>query len=912
MYPEIYGGTPREGELPSNYNSSVTSENLRKEMLGKYVYVPTETVKRTSSQRKAEVSRYIAVKPQNENDFGIKTQVNRIKKVNSPVSSLVENLGQLLSSSNAMVKPLIRFDISKDAAMHNYSLLKKNGYSLAELIRSDQGTSVTTPGSEFKPVTALKKLLGKHPRWNYLEKLIRVGSEWIMEPIEEQVRLLDLKGAMKRGNHKSASKHEKFLADGLKKEIRKGWQLILPLVCANEIPNLVISPMGVAEALGISARGKFVPKKRITHDLSFLGCKSQESTNSRILDESLEPCMFGYCLLRLIHKILQLRRKYPSDTIWIRKEDIKSAYRRIHMHPKSAFKVGVQAKLDGVSYLIISLRLPFGGKPCSSEFCILSDIIADTINDVMVDKSWDPMKIHSKFVSKIPRPQKLASSIPFAKAEEVSVPLHEEDECKADVFIEDIISVVVDQNDNLQRIIAAPCSVMHAIAHSSSNEIGLPRDDFIADDKNDAEGAAEEEKICLGLTLNTRSLTISLPSHKFKAWSAQVEAVLRQQRVSLESLRSILGRMENVAIIIPMFGHFLSNVRQLEIKAALSNKNQQVNKRCKDDLQLFLSFLQRAHTGVNMNLISFRVPNKIYINDACEHGLGGYSKDGKAWSWVIPEHLRGRAHINFLEFIAQVISIWLDIEHNEIQELDCILAMGDNSASMGWLRRTNFRENEESDTEWSAKQQVARKLASLVLDSNSCLYRQWFKGTDNLVADSLSRDTLFLLPNSHHSMLKLYATEQIPENFKIVQLPNKISSFVTSILQLLPVKQQRLIVPKPSDLLLSRIGNHSLSASELGLRSSTIFQDFRSKSSCQLLHKPLEKPLSLQQITSIWWREQSMPPSHMWLRPSGQTTGQTQDWTSMERSALCFKNSSEDIAIKMDPDISKRHYRCRY
>ena len=25
-----------------------------------------------------------------------------------------------------------------------------------------------------------------------------------------------------------------------------------------------------------------------------------------------------------------------------------------------------------------------------------------------------------------------------------------------------------------------------------------------------------------------------------------------------------------------------------------------------------------------MNLIAFQVPNKIYINDACEHGLGGY------------------------------------------------------------------------------------------------------------------------------------------------------------------------------------------------------------------------------------------------------------------------------------------------
>ena len=137
---------------------------------------------------------------------------------------------------------MIRFDISTNAAMHNYRLLKKNGFNLNRIIRSDQGMSVTTPGSEFKPVTELKRLLYKHPRWNYLEKLIRVGSEWIMNPIEEQVRILDLQGAIKRGNHKSALKHENFLADGLKKEIWKGWQLILPLACANEIPNLLHAP----------------------------------------------------------------------------------------------------------------------------------------------------------------------------------------------------------------------------------------------------------------------------------------------------------------------------------------------------------------------------------------------------------------------------------------------------------------------------------------------------------------------------------------------------------------------------------------------------------------------------------------------------------------------------------------------
>jgi hypothetical protein len=55
------------------------------------------------------------------------------------------------------------------------------------------------------------------------------------------------------------------------------------------------------------------------------------------------------------------------------------------------------------------------------------------------------------------------------------------------------------------------------------------------------------------------------------------------------------------------------------------------------------------------------------------------------------------------------------------------------------------------------------------------------------------------------------------------------------------------------------------------------------------LHSPKlsEKVLSLKEITSIWWREQSTPPSHMWLRPSGQMTGQTQDWARTVKPVSC-------------------------
>ena len=167
------------------------------------------------------------------------------------------------------------------------------------------------------------------------------------------------------------------------------------------------------------------------------------------------------------------------------------------MHSSSCFEVGVQVEMDGTSYIVISLRLPFGGKPCSSDFCILSDIIADLTNDLMMDPTWKPEKIHSEYIFKIPLPKKLAEDIPFAQAMDLSVDLNEVNECKSDVFIDDLISLAVDIGNNLQRLIAAPCTVMHALAHKADGSTFLPRDNFIADDKNDAEGDIEESKIVL-------------------------------------------------------------------------------------------------------------------------------------------------------------------------------------------------------------------------------------------------------------------------------------------------------------------------------------------------------------------------------------------------------------------------------
>jgi hypothetical protein len=57
------------------------------------------------------------------------------------------------------------------------------------------------------------------------------------------------------------------------------------------------------------------------------------------------------------------------------------------------------------------------------------------------------------------------------------------------------------------------------------------------------------------------------------------------------------------------------------------------------DLELMQSILDKAKKGIDMNLLAFRSPDRIYYSDSCPAGLGGYSDQGFAWQFAIPDDL---------------------------------------------------------------------------------------------------------------------------------------------------------------------------------------------------------------------------------------------------------------------------------
>ena len=98
------------------------------------------------------------------------------------------------------------------------------------------------------------------------------------------------------------------------------------------------------------------------------------------------------------------------------------------------------------------------------------------------------------------------------------------------------------------------------MAYTVEGDTHLLRQDLISDEKNEAEGAPEKETICLGWLLNTRQLLISLPTHKYNACDTQIYSIITAKSVNYKVLDSILGCLENVAIILVIFVHFINNI----------------------------------------------------------------------------------------------------------------------------------------------------------------------------------------------------------------------------------------------------------------------------------------------------------------------------------------------------------------
>ena len=245
-----------------------------------------------------------------------------------------------------------------------------------------------------------------------------------------------------------------------------------------------------------------------------------------------------------------------------------------------------------------------------------------------------------------------------------------------------------------------------------------------------------------------------------------------------------------------------------------------------------------------------------------------------------------------LEHLAAVISPWIDLLEGRLPPLPCILSLTDSTTAAGWLRKSNFQESEKESPEMTkAKLEISRGHASRLMNNKCIDYSQWFPGKDNNVADALSRDN-HLSDDELTSLLFSQIPEQVPPTFKISPLPQKIESFILSILVSLPESTQT-----PEELTHSKISlGHagSSSSNQLNLEkthSSPTSQTEKEQLSPPSLQKQSGSKNFLESLAIPWCLRQSAQPWTTYLRPSESLTMATRDSTNQVRLQDFYSNS---------------------
>ena len=124
----------------------------------------------------------------------------------------------------------------------------------------------------------------------------------------------------------------------------------------------------------------------------------------------------------------------------------------------------------------------FGGAHCPGRWYVLSEEIADLVNDLLPCEDWDASKFSSPCSSTLVDPSTLGPTTPFVQALAADVVVSIDSwEC-IDSHINDLITIVL-VGKNWRRLCGAALLAFCTFGSPVSNQESIHRDDLVSMDK---------------------------------------------------------------------------------------------------------------------------------------------------------------------------------------------------------------------------------------------------------------------------------------------------------------------------------------------------------------------------------------------------------------------------------------------
>ena len=391
--------------------------------------------------------------------------------------------------------------------------------------------------------------------YQHLHRVLKIGAP---HRLVEHGSWENREAFVAAGNHRSAKKGAQLLDDCANKDERSLHALALPAWANRFLPHLQCSPMAVLEKPGKNPRPIF--------DGCFRPGLDYFSVND-VTDVSDEWVItYGTAAASYLRWIWNLRITYPEEPIFQYFDDVKSAFRHILLHPDVVGAHGSRTESD---VLMLALAAVFGKTDSPPEYMICANARAALAEALQRfgGKLLDPPY---EFERKLPW-RTLSRRVPFTKAEACSINqgvlvganLEERLLTPHHPFVDD--TCLADTRVQLEQAI-------HASLQALFMTLGYPKAGRTAalSVEKFTKVTCSEVQTQLGVLVDTRSMTISLPSAKFTRIHSLLTAHWHSRRKRFKPLEAarLLGLLRH-ACVAAWWGRYTFLALQTQLNLAV-------------------------------------------------------------------------------------------------------------------------------------------------------------------------------------------------------------------------------------------------------------------------------------------------------------------------------------------------------
>ena len=609
-------------------------------------------------------------------------------------------------------------------------------------------------------------------------------------------------------NHSSITPHIQTVLEKVATDVNKSYAIALPRWLFRFVDGLHLNPIGL---LLREVNGK--TKARIINDPATLvnGPFDTGAVNvqmDRKNHEDVPPVFYQAAQQRIWQRAYNLRIAAPEADIIVYKDDLVSAFRRVRYHPDvvSAYAYVLE------ELLLIPIGALFGPRNSPGWFSGTSELRAyasQHLPSLQVQRS--SLIDQVTFSDDGP-----TSTLAPAFADSLNTGVSLDGPGPQPCFVDD--TVMIELRKYIRQ--AATASVLSAnlfFGCPSVVESPISMEKFMQYFTPTAEA--------LGLQIDTRKMVVIYPDNKRKKFLDLLSGDWSTNSVhKVRFLAQILGILRHISQVIPL-GIFLSLQLQLFLNQYIKEKVGSTK-----DLAVFRRRITNAWDkyrtvhippviAANISLLKKllsidcihvwsrpigllipRDPHFTLLSDASTKGLGGFSFELK-FQWRLSSdfftisHTDSTAstdpHINILEFIGIIITIYLALLRLQDRSIQAtlapsdghiLLALADNTSALSWMRHATRSHS-------PPVRNLALFLTHLLFYANTIFPCNFpcnhIRGIYNIQADALSR------PELHPTYNDVFTACSDLRILPAYRLPQKLIRMLNSCLS-------HRLIPEPS------------------------------------------------------------------------------------------------------------------